>query len=181
MHVYALFYVLLSKWRFKKNEGHLRWRYNLSSSSVKLPTDALNFFFFVSSDIRAERSWITSRFAQTSKIVASLTLYCRAMLRLLGGFVWLNLEINSNLCGSFKRLALPGIICRGVMRGERGRQVTMGAPYSCGGRGKIQTMSQVLYSTQYICFGKTSISNMGAPNFLPRALSNLVTPLIICE
>jgi len=33
------------------------------------------------------------------------------MLRLLGGFVWLNLEITSNLCDSFKRLALPDIMC----------------------------------------------------------------------
>jgi len=32
----------------------------------------------------------------------------------------------------------------------------------------------------YICFRKTSVSNMGAPNLLlPRALSNLVTPLFL--
>jgi len=43
--------------------------------------------------------------------VASPILFCRAMLRLLGEFVWLNFEITSNLCDSFKRLALPDIIC----------------------------------------------------------------------
>jgi len=31
---------------------------------------------------------------------------------------------------------------------------------------KVPTMSQVLYSTQYICFRKNSGSNTGAPNLL---------------
>ena len=48
--------------------------YNLSSTSVNLPTDALNVFFFASSDIRAERLRISSRFDQAFLIVASLTL-----------------------------------------------------------------------------------------------------------
>jgi len=53
---------------------------------------------------------------------------------------------------------------RGVTRGARGaqfpgRRVNMG-------RRKLPTMSQVLPSTQYICFRKTSGSNMGAPNLL---------------
>ena len=61
-------------------------RYNLSSTSVNLLTDALNVFFFASSDIRAERLRISSRFNQTFLIVASLTPYCHAILRLLGGF-----------------------------------------------------------------------------------------------
>jgi len=30
---------------------------------------------------------------------------------LLGGSLWLKLEITSNLCDLFKRLALPDIIC----------------------------------------------------------------------
>jgi len=34
----------------------------------------------------------------------------------------------------------------------------------CSGRRKVSTMSQVFSSIQYICFGKTSGSNMGAPN-----------------
>jgi len=46
-----------------------------------------------------------------------------------------------------------------------------------GRRRKVPTMSQVLFSIQYIRFRKTSGSNMGAPKFLPWAPSNLVTPL----
>jgi len=47
------------------------------------------------------------------------------------------------------------------------------------GRRKVPTMSHLLSSIQYICFRKTSVSNMGAPTcFLPRAPSNLVTPLV---
>ena len=85
-------------------------RCNLSSTSVNLPTDALNVFFFASSDIRAERLRISSCFDQTFLLVASLTPYCRAILRLLGGFGWFNLEITSNPSESFNRLTLPDII-----------------------------------------------------------------------
>jgi len=39
-------------------------------------------------------------------------------------------------------------------------------------------MSQVLSSVQYICYGKTLVSKLGAPNFFPaRAPSNLGTTL----
>ena len=55
-------------------------RYNLSSTSVKPPTGTLNVFFFASSDIRTERLQISSCFNQTFLIVASLTLYCCAIL-----------------------------------------------------------------------------------------------------
>ena len=44
-------------------QNRLSWRYNVSSISFNLQTDALNFFFFVSSDIRAENLWKTSRFS----------------------------------------------------------------------------------------------------------------------
>ena len=84
--------------------------YNLSSTSVNLPTNALNVFFFASSDIRAERLRIFSRFDQTFLIVASLILYCRAILRLLGGFGWFYLQITSNLSDSLNRLTLPDTI-----------------------------------------------------------------------
>jgi len=47
-----------------------------------------------------------------------------------------------------------------------GHRITMGAPNHCGSRRKVLTMSQVLPSIQYICFRKTSVSNMGAPNLL---------------
>jgi len=47
-----------------------------------------------------------------------------------------------------------------------GRRVTMGAPNHCEGRRKVPTMSQVLSSIQYMCFRKTSVSNMGAPDLL---------------
>jgi len=60
---------------------------------------------------------------------------------------------------------------RGIMRGARGAQfpgsrITMGAPTHCVGHRKSPTMSQVLSSIQYICFVKTSGSNMGARNLL---------------
>jgi len=42
-----------------------------------------------------------------------------------------------------------------------GRRITTGASNDCGGRRKAPTMSQVLSSIQYICFGRTSGSNMG--------------------
>jgi len=65
-----------------------------------------------------------------------------------------------------------------------GRRIPMGAPNYCDGRGmtagrrKVPTMSQVLSSIKYFCFRKTSGSNMGRQTcFLPRAPSNLVTPL----
>jgi len=53
-----------------------------------------------------------------------------------------------------------------------GRRITAGAPNHCvsakslRGRRKLQTLSQVLSSTQYICFRKTSGSNIGAPDLL---------------
>jgi len=51
------------------------------------------------------------------------------------------------------------------------------APSHCWGA-KKSTISQVLSSIQYICFRKTSVSNMRAPNLLlPRAPSNLNAPL----
>jgi len=40
------------------------------------------------------------------------------------------------------------------------------APNDYAWRRKVSTMSQVLSSIQYICFQKTSGSNMGAPNLL---------------
>jgi len=55
-----------------------------------------------------------------------------------------------------------------------GTKSLRGEPNGCGGRKKIPTMSQALYSIQYICFRKTSVSNMGVPNLLlSRARSNL--------
>ena len=54
------------------------------------------------------------------------------------------------------------------------RDVTRGAR----GRWKVPTMSQVLSSIHYICFRKTSASNMGQQTcFLPQVPFNLVTPL----
>ena len=49
------------------------------------------------------------------------------------------------------------------------------------GRWKVPTMSRVLPSMQHICSQKTLGSNMGCHTcFLPRALSNLVTPVRPC-
>ena len=62
----------------------------------------------------------------------------------------------------------------------RRRLITTRAPNDCGERRKVPTMSQVLSSIQYICFLKTSNSNMGRQTcLLPRAPSNLVTPVPI--
>jgi len=83
--------------------------YSLMLLLFKPPDRRSKFFLFRL--IRSEGFWMTFRFAQTFLIVASLTLYCRAMLCLLRGFVWFNLEITSNLSNAFKRLALPDIIC----------------------------------------------------------------------
>jgi len=56
-------------------------------------------------------------------------------------------------------------VCRGVTRWGQGGAIPR-APNHCGRRRKVPTMSQVLSSMQYICFRKTSGSNMGAPNLL---------------
>jgi len=77
-----------------------------------------------------------------------------------------------------------GSISRGVTRGKGGA-ITRAPNHSAGaewlqGRQNVPTMSHVHSSIQYICFRKTSGSKMGAPNLLlPRAPSNLVTPLSI--
>jgi len=58
-------------------------------------------------------------------------------------------------------------ISRGVTRtGKRG--TIPWAPNDREERRKVLTMSQALSSIQYICYRKTSVSNMGAPN-LPLA------------
>ena len=73
-----------------------------------------------------------------------------------------------------------GVGVRGVTRGKRGaqfpgRRITMAASNHCGERRKVPSMSQVLSSMQYICFRKSSGSNMGWQTcFLPQTPSNLV-------
>jgi len=47
-----------------------------------------------------------------------------------------------------------------------GAESLRGAPNDCGLRQKVPTVSQVLSSMEYICFRKTSGSNMGTPNLL---------------
>ncbi len=90
--------------------GSLAWRmlsiqmYNISSSSVNHPTEALKVFYLVSSESKADRSRIESRFSQTFWIVPSLTSYSHARARLLGGFVLLNFEMISQRWDSFRRL-----------------------------------------------------------------------------
>jgi len=73
----------------------------------------------------------------------------------------------------------------GAYEGDKGGKISQGTEWPRGRR-KIPTMlqvlsflSQVLSSVQYICFRKTSGSNMGRQTwFLPRTTSNLVTALI---
>ena len=48
----------------------------------------------------------------------------------------------------------------------RGAESLWVAPDDCGGGRKVPTMSQILSSIEYICFRKTSGSNMWAPNLL---------------
>ena len=70
-----------------------------------------------------------------------------------------------------------GYACRGRTRGAQfpGRRITIGAPKS------LNNVTNILSSTQYICFWKTSGSNMGRQTcFLPREPSNLITPLYAC-
>jgi len=47
-----------------------------------------------------------------------------------------------------------------------GSESLRGASNNCGGRKEVPTMSQVLPSIQYICFQKTSGSNIGVLNLL---------------
>ena len=47
-----------------------------------------------------------------------------------------------------------------------GAESLRGAPNDCERRRKVPTISQILSSIQYICFRKTSGSNMGVPNLL---------------
>ena len=76
--------------------------------------------------------------------------------------------------------------CRGVR--TWGKEGTIPrAPYRCGaaewlrGRRRVPAMSQVISSRQYIWFRKISGWNTGRQTcFLPRAPSNLVTPLVQC-
>ncbi len=52
--------------------------YNISSSLVNRPTEALKVFCLVSSESKADRSRIESRFSQTFRIAPSLTSYSHA-------------------------------------------------------------------------------------------------------
>jgi hypothetical protein len=90
--------------------GSLAWRmlsiqmYNVSSSSVNRPTEALKVFCLASSESKANRSRIESHFSQTFRIAPSLTSYSRARARLLGRFVLLSFEMISQRWDSFRRL-----------------------------------------------------------------------------
>jgi len=78
--------------------------YNISSSSVNCPTEALKVFCLTSSESKVDRSRIESRFSQTFRIVPSLTSYSRARVRLLGGFVLLSFEMIWQRWDSFRHL-----------------------------------------------------------------------------
>jgi len=47
-----------------------------------------------------------------------------------------------------------------------GAKSARGPPNDCAGRRQVPTMPQVFSSVHYICFQKTSGSNMGVPNLL---------------
>ncbi len=78
--------------------------YNISSSLVNRPTEALKVFCLAFSESKADRSRIESRFSQTFRMAPSLTLYSRARACLLGGFVLLSFEMISQHWDSFKCL-----------------------------------------------------------------------------
>jgi len=80
-------------------------------------------------------------------------------------------------------------VTRGVTRGDKrgaiprapchygGAKSLWGAPNGSGACRKVPTISQVLSSIQYICFRKTSVSNMGRQTcFLPRVPANSLRP-----
>jgi hypothetical protein len=79
--------------------------YNISSSSVNRPIEALKVFCLVFLESKVNHSRIESRFSQTFRIAPSLTSYSRARARLLGGFVLLNFEMISQRWDSF--MCLP--------------------------------------------------------------------------
>jgi len=81
------------------------------------------------------------------------------------------------------------VVCRGVKRGAGGknsqgpkslweRRITTASPNYFRGRRKVQTMSQALPSIHYICFLKTSYSNMAVLNLLlaPGAIQPRYAP-----
>jgi len=75
------------------------------------------------------------------------------------------LVVHTDLCAIQFRLGTSPVIMAGFVGLARG--VTKGAKFP-GRRttARLTTISQVLSSIQYICFRKTSGSNMGAPNLL---------------
>jgi hypothetical protein len=78
--------------------------YNISSTSVNHPTEALKVLCLAFLESKADRSRIESRFSQTFRIALSLTSYSRARARVLGGFVLLSFEMISQCWDSFRRL-----------------------------------------------------------------------------
>ena len=94
--------------------GCVNAKNNLTIQLCKSADRRTDFFVCMSSDIRAERLRIASRFAPDFSH-SNLTPYCRTMLHLLigsvVGFGGLNIEFNSNLCDTIKRLALSNIVC----------------------------------------------------------------------
>jgi len=62
------------------------------------------------------------------------------------------------------------------------RRITMGALNHCGGRRKVPTMSQVLSSIHTFASERPHIRTLGHQTcILPRAPSNLVTPLVVVQ
>ncbi len=80
--------------------------YNISSSSVNRPIEALKVFCLSSSESKVDRSRIESCFSQTFPIAPSLTSYSRDRARLLGGFVLLSFEMISQRWDLFRRLSV---------------------------------------------------------------------------
>jgi hypothetical protein len=69
--------------------------YNIYSSLVNHPTEALNVFCLAFLESKVDCSRIESCFSQTFQIAPSLTLYSHAKARLLGRFILLNFEMIS--------------------------------------------------------------------------------------
>ena len=100
--------------KFPRGDWLCQCKEQPSHPALQICGQTHGLFVCMSSDIRAERLRITSRFAPDFSH-SSLTPYCRTMLHLLiGSVVWfggLNKEFNSNLCDTIKRLALTNIVC----------------------------------------------------------------------
>jgi len=97
--------------------------------------------------------------------------------------VWPTAQASQDVC-------CRPLVTRGVMRGARGcnspgaeslwgAKSLRGAPYGCGRRRKVPTMSQLLYYSTFASERPQFRTRERQTCFLPRALSKVVNPLLV--